>query len=215
MEKSLMSISIQITDKLKTIENNINKAIAEEINKRLSQSQISIVKDVKKLIPQWLSSQPEIGALLSETPESLKGQFGIYSSTQSIVNRIIFSVVESTSVKFIRYSNNLRGGFELNFQPKDFINLLSLPEGHTVYNGGDLHWLDWLLLRGDSIIVTNYEYNPQTGIGRSRLGNMVAGGSFRVPPQYSGTRDDNFITRAFVGPSQEDAITKIFVKYLQ
>ena len=78
-----------------------------------------------------------------------------------------------------------------------------------------MHWLDWLLKRGDSIIVVNYQYNPQTGIGRSKLGNMVDGGSFRIPPQFSGTIDDNFITRSFSGPTQEQQLTKLFKDILE
>jgi hypothetical protein len=38
---------------------------------------------------------------------------------------------------------------------------------------------------------------------------MKFGGSFRVPPQYSGTDTDNFITRALTGSAQEDQITQI------
>jgi hypothetical protein len=210
-----MSISIKIIDSIKSIEKNINKAIAEHVNNSLNSNKSNIVNAVKQLIPQWVKVQPEILSLLSQSPESLKGQFGIYQDTSSVVNRIIFSVTESITVKFIKYSNNLVGGFELEFQPTTFSNLLSLPEGHTIYKGGDLHWLNWLLLNGDSIIVTNYQYNPQTGLGRSGLGNMADGGSFRIPPQFSGTKDNNFITRSLVGPEQEKEITKIFIKYLQ
>jgi len=215
LEKNIMSISIKIIDSIKSIEKNINKAIAEHVNNSLNSNKSNIVNAVKQLIPQWVKVQPEILSLLSQSPESLKGQFGIYQDTSSVVNRIIFSVTESITVKFIKYSNNLVGGFELEFQPTTFSNLLSLPEGHTIYKGGDLHWLNWLLLNGDSIIVTNYQYNPQTGLGRSGLGNMADGGSFRIPPQFSGTKDNNFITRSLVGPEQEKEITKIFIKYLQ
>ena len=84
-----------------------------------------------------------------------------------------------------------------------------------MYKSGDLHWLDWLLKRGDNMIISNYQYNPQTGLGRSGLGNMVGGGSFRVPPQFSGTVDDNFITRAFLGNNQEKEIFYIIEKALK
>jgi hypothetical protein len=89
-----------------------------------------------------------------------------------------------------------------------------LPQGHSVYYDGDLHWLDWLLNRGDQIIVVGYEYNPQTGLGRSKLGNMKTGGSFRVPPEFSGTQENNFVTRALIGASQEKEIAKILEKIL-
>jgi hypothetical protein len=209
-----MTLSIQITDSIDKIEKNVNQAIANYINDVCSRNKINILNQAKALIPNWIRSQPEIQSLLSSDSSSLAGQFGIKGDTSSIVNDIISSVVDSTSIKFIPYSKTLKGGLELEFQPANFSNLLSLRSGHTIYSGGDLHWLDWLLKRGDSIIVTNYQYNPATGFGRSGLGNMVGGGSFRVPPQFSGTSDDNFITRSFTGTSQEQALTRLFTNIL-
>ena len=74
--------------------------------------------------------------------------------------------------------------------------------------------MDWLLTQGDRIIVVNYMYNPQTGIGRSMLGNMKEGGVFRVPPTFSGTVNDNFVTKALIGKHQEAAISNIFQQEL-
>lgn len=210
-----MTLSIVITDSDKTIEQNINAAIADAVNDRLSRNLKTLTNSVKALIPAWILAQPEIVSLQSSDPFSLAGQFGIKESVSSIVTNIIQSVVDSTDIKFVKYSKNLKGGLELGFQPSNFNNLLSLPEGHVRYQGGDLHWLDWLLKRGDNIIVVNYQYNPQTGLGRSGLGNMIGGGSFRVPPQFSGTESDNFITRSFIGSTQEQQISDIIQKALR
>lgn len=210
-----MTLSIQITDSINVIEKNVNQAIANYINDILSRRRNVLLGQVKALIPDWIRSQPEIQSLLSTDSSSLAGQFGIVGSSLSIVDTIISSVVDSTSIKFVPYSARLKGGLELQFQPANFSNLLSLKVGHTIYQGGDLHWLDWLLKRGDAIIITNYQYNPATGLGRSGLGNMISGGSFRIPPQFSGTDDNNFITRAFNGTTQEQELTKIFSKLLQ
>ena len=69
--------------------------------------------------------------------------------------------------------------------------------------------LQWLVERGDEIIVACYSYDAQSGLGRSGLGYMSQGGAFRVPPQFSGTSDDNFITRSLIGRNQERRISKI------
>lgn len=204
-----MTLSIKITDSIKIIEDNINKASADLANEIISRNISKISQSIKALLPSWISYQPEIQSLLSSDPGSLVGQFGIRGSALGIVNNIITSVVGATEVKLVKYTRNLKGGLEINFQPSTFSNLLALPDGHTIYQGGDLHWLDWLLKRGDSIIVTNYQYNPVTGLGRSKLGNMVPGGFFRVPPQFSGTESNNFITRAIIGKTQEDQIAQI------
>lgn len=208
-----MSLSIVFTESEAQIAKNVNAAIATYINDVLSKNLNNIINKVKLLIPSWVMSQPEIASLSSSDSLSLAGQFGLVngaSASQAIAN----SVAQATYIKFVKYSNNFNGGLELQFQQADFNNLLSLQEGHTIYSGGNLHWLDWLLKRGDAIIVSNYQYNPSTGLGRSGLGNMIGGGSFRVPPQFSGTPDNNFITRALIGATQEQQITDIIQNIL-
>jgi hypothetical protein len=61
-----------------------------------------------------------------------------------------------------------------------------------------LPWLEWLLLKGNSIIVRNYNVkygqNP-----RSRSGDAImidSTSSWRVPPEFAGTTRDNWTTRA-------------------
>lgn len=207
-----MSLSLKLVETEAEIEKNINEALSIQINDILTKNQSNIINQISTLIPSWISNQPEIQAILSGT---LMGAFGSTISPASIVNAIITAVSQSVSIKFKKYNKNLAGGgFDLQVQLDDFANLLSLPQGHTVYDNGDLHWLEWMLLRGDEIIVVGYEYNPKTGLGRTGLGNMIPGRGFRVPPQYSGTRDNNFITRALIGTQQEKDITKIFQQIL-
>jgi hypothetical protein len=210
-----MSISIKLLETDKQIANNINLAIAKYLNDLFLNKMSFLVNSVKSIIPNWIMSQPEILSLMSSDPSSLAGQFGIRGGADNILSSIISSVVDSTEVKFVKFSNTLKGGLEFNFQPSSFANLLALPAGHTIYQDGDLHWLEWLLKRGDSIIVTNYTYNPSSGLGRSGLGNMIPGGAFRVPPQFSGTEDNNFITRALIGPVQEKHLADIFSRIIK
>lgn len=205
-------IKLKLLESEKTISQNINIAIAEYINKLLSSKKNIILSKARVLVSNWIKIQPEILSLQASSIDSLAGQFGLTpGSPSSAVSSIILAVEKSIEVQFIPYNNTLtKGGLEINFQPKTFTNLLELPQGHVSYFGGDLHWLSWLLTAGDLIIVANYQYNPQTGLGRSRLGNMVPGGSFRVPPQFSGDINNNFITRALIGPQQESEIFTIF-----
>lgn len=210
-----MSITLKLLESVDQIENNILSFIATQFNASVNTNKSKILNEIKILIPTWILSQPEIESLSSSDPLSLVGQFGITINPSSIINAIISSVVDSTTINVIPYNNKLKGGgIEINIQPDNFANLLNIPQGHSIYNGGDLHWLDWLLTRGDEIIVVGYHYNPKTGLGRSNLGNMQPGASFRVPPQFSGTDKNNFITRALIGSQQEQQMTKIFEKIL-
>ena len=206
-----MTITLKLLESVDQIESNILSALSVQFNASMKSKKNKILQDVKTLIPSWISSQPEMQSLLSSDPLSLIGQFGITTSPTSIVSSIISSVVNSTNISIMSYDKKLNGGgIELNIQPDNFANLLGLSQGHSVYQDGNLHWLDWLLNRGDEVIVVGYQYNPQTGLGRSKLGNMKNGGSFRVPPEFSGTAQNNFITRALIGSNQEKQISKIF-----
>ena len=42
---------------------------------------------------------------------------------------------------------------------------------------------------------------------------MGKGSSWRIPPQFAGTEDDNFITRAFSG--KEKQLEKLFAEILE
>lgn len=210
-----MSITLKLLESVDQIENNILSALATQFNSSMKSNKSRILDSIKILIPPWILNQPEMQSFLSGGTNSLVGQFGITTNPSSIVNTIISSIVNSTTISIVPYNNKLKGGgIEINIQPDNFSNLLNLPQGHSVYYDGDLHWLDWLLNRGDQIIVVGYEYNPQTGLGRSKLGNMKTGGSFRVPPEFSGTQENNFVTRALIGGSQEKEIAKILEKIL-
>lgn len=209
-------ITIKLLDKISVIEGRVNKAISEHINSELSRKQNQIINSCKSLVTGWISAQPEIQSLESSTLGSLAGQFGLYAGSGSAATNVIsLAIRDSIRVNFKKFSPKLEGGFEVNFQPADFTNILNLPQSVVNYKDGVLPWLDWLLLRGNSIIVVNYHYNAVTGLGRSGLGNMIDGGSFRVPPQFSGTSDNNFITRALVGETQTKKIGEIFQRALR
>ena len=206
--------SIKILDSMKSIEKKVNSATAEVINKTIKINKSSITSKAKAFAIQSLLSQPEIFSLAGG---ELAGAFGLpASSAQAAISAITQSFSSSIYTKIQKFDNNLKqGGVYIYFQPSNFVNLLNLPEGHTMYAKGDLHWLQWLLKRGDEIIVAGYEFEGRSGRGRSGLGYMTIGGSFRVPPQFSGTTDNNFISRALVGKSQEHAISNILMGALK
>lgn len=207
---------LKIIDSIPSIEKKVNKSLAEIFNSYLRKQESSIQKNCKSLIAGWILSQPEIISLNSYMAGSLAGQFGLRPGDASAATKkIIQSIEDSVTVEFKNLTNNLSGGVFVYFQPTNFLNILGIREGHVRYAAGDLHWLKWLILEGDRIIVANYRYNPESGLGRSGAGNMIVGGYFRVPPEFSGTADNNFITRALIGPEQEKAITNIFIQELR
>jgi hypothetical protein len=192
-------ISLRLIDPIGVINRRVNKAISQELNNRMSGNIGKARRRLKNIIPSWIMSQPEISSLLSQgVPNTLNAEFGLPPGlADEAVNSIVSAVVRSIEVHFKKFSPVLKGGVVFNFQSSTFSNLLGLVDGHVVADlGGDLHWLDWLLTKGDTTIIKGYYYKP-SGKGRSGGGTMDIGGSFRVDPSFSGTTENNFITRAF------------------
>jgi len=199
---------IKLLDSTKVIQNRVNEASAQLINQKIKSKLGDIQNKCKNIAVSFLMSSPEITSI---SGGQLAGAFGLTSGQSSVaISAISQAFVNSIYVEFKNFNKNLRnGGVYVYFQPSSFSNLLNLPEGHNIYESGDLHWLQWLLERGDEIIVAGYTYDPKSGLGRSGLGYMSQGGAFRVPPQFSGTSDDNFITRALIGQTQEHQISTV------
>tara|TARA_B100001059_G_scaffold236756_1_gene289816 strand:+ start:2042 stop:2668 length:627 start_codon:yes stop_codon:yes gene_type:complete len=198
-------MNLKLVDSIAKIEKDIKKALVKDLNVFLDKRKATAVDKLREAVKSFIVNQPEVQSLESNSiPYTLNSLLGLDSGSSSgIANFIAEVVANSIEIKFSRIDNNFQGGVTFNIQPEDFQNLLSLPEGHVVtQKGSDLHWLDWLLTKGDSVIIAGYSYDA-TGDGRSGVGTMVTGGSFRIPPSFSGTKDNNFITRAFEGKQKE------------
>jgi hypothetical protein len=199
-------LSIKLLESDNDIITKINKSIARRLNVLIKRRAKIVQNDIKRLIPSWISEQPEVISLNSDgTDGSLNAQFGLRPGQSAIVIAdIINAISESIFVHITPVSPvNLSGGISFSIQPTDFKNLISLSSGIVVTEKlQQLHWLDWLLTEGDKVIITGYQYVPSDG-GRSDGGTMKLGRSFRVEPSYSGTVDDNFVTRAFTGRDKQ------------
>jgi len=210
-----MDLGFEILESNAEISRLINQAVSEKFNKKLKRNKKKITTGIKALVPSWILSQPEMQSIQAEGVSfSLASQFGIKSGTSaSVVAAIANSVTESLQIELTEISNKtLSGGLVIYIQPANFSNLLSLSEGFVNTRSDSLHWLDWLLVQGDKTIVSGYDYSPSNE-GRSGGGVMIGGGGWRVPPQFSGTITDNFVTRALSG--RGDAIAKVIGGFLK
>ena len=175
-----------------SIQKKINAALAKAINKSLPKVASSIERDVRPIIRQALLDSPEIRSL---SGGSLKYEFGL---TSDPTFDIVEAVASTIQVDFLKVNAKLSGGIRLVMQPSNFSNLLSLPSAQQpIESGGSIPWLNWLLNLGDSIIIADFGVNFGPGKGRTGGANMT--GSFapyKVDSRFSGTPDNNFITRA-------------------
>ena len=209
-----MTISVILTESTADISKKINVLLSKELNKKIKINRGRAGREFKNIIRGWLDQSIEVQSLLSQgTPASLNSLFGLPpGSANSAIESIINAIADSIEIKVTNISVNLTGELVFNFQEKTFANLLALPQGHQITElGADLHWLDWLLTKGDTTVVKGFFYDPSNK-GRSGGGTMKIGGAFRVPPEFSGSVENNFITRAFQGKDRE--ITNVLNKIL-
>lgn len=201
-------ITLKILEPISAIEKRVNSAFSKEINRFFNQNKAKVLNQLRLATKTWIIQQPEIQSLRQfVTPGELSSLFGIpVRENRKIVDVVIEAIANCVFVKVDRIDNNLKGKIEFYFQFANFSHLLSLPEGFTITSKNEqLHWMNWLLTQGSQTIVYGYTYVPGIGLGRSGGGKMKQGGVFRVPPQYSGTVDDNFVTRAFQNKEKEIA----------
>lgn len=197
-------INIRLLETNDQIRRNIEMAISEEVNKLVKKNRNKTIKKLSKAVASWIKNSPEVISLQSEqNAGSLNAQFGLPNGLGfSAANAIAAAVVETVRIEVDGFSKELRGKISFYVQPDRLQNLLTLPEGVLQIANGALPWLDWLITQGNRTIITGYEYVPSSD-GRSGGGTMVAGGVWRVPPEFSGTTDNNFITRALSGRQYE------------
>lgn len=187
--------SVKFLESNSQLEKKIRKALADEINKTLKPQVAQLETKLKPVFRSALQKSPEINSL-SSSGGTLRLEFGLDSDPSAA---IINAVIESLNVEWVKVNpTNFSGGLIVTIQPSDFNNLLTLPQGSQSITGGSLPWLSWLLTLGDTVIITGYgvEFGsfPNTRTGQAKMSTKFA--PYKVNSAFSGTIDDNFITRA-------------------
>lgn len=218
LDTGRIMIEVNFVEKQNTFKAKIYEAVADQLNRLLFRKRGAMIRDLRNLIPGWVSSQPEMISLDSDVGVgSLAAELGlVYGTGIEAVNAIVVAATNSFALDITKVdAKTLRGGVNAKFMPATFASLLNLPEGIVrTEKGDDLHWLKWLLLDGFQVIVTGYSFRFKKA-GRSGGGYMGTGGIWRVPPEYAGTKDDNFITRALTGPLNEQQIAEVFKRHIK
>lgn len=194
------NVTINILESDSQIESMVLHALVKEANKIVRRSVNGIIGAVKPVVRIAMENSLAIHSLRSGT---LKADFGL---TRDPTPAIIDTIVNSVEVRTTRFSavgGSIKGGLTLTVQPTDYSLLTTSPAiGGQVIKGGIMPWLDWLLVSGDAIIIADFgvEYGPY---GRSGGAHMVKTSEgirpFKVNTNFSGTLDNNFITRALNG----------------
>lgn len=210
-----MKFSLRLLETDSEISKLIMKEIKIVIDNAIDKAIPDISKEIKELIAESLRSQPEYSSLMAGT---LRAELGIPDSNS--INAVIQALIETLDVKknTITITNSgLVGGFLLTMMKSDdmggviYANISSVndPKGYS------LPWLEWLLFKGNEILVKNYKvsYTPSP-YSRSGMAIMTPSSeSWRVPEQFTGTEENNWTTRAI--NSVEDSVYRIIQKNIE
>ena len=199
----------------KFIMSAIKKALAEAIKKSAKQIESQFSELVYKSVYNCMEMQELRGG-------GLRHELGLSSGQASSASEdIARTVADSVFVETQSPKGRDIGGLSVNIQPSNFANVLSISGSTVDYFSKrykeivSLQWLDWLLNRGDAIIVGKFHFQEQPGKGRSGGGRMYKGGSWKISSQFSGVEDNNFISRALGERASRGKMERIIEKTIQ
>lgn len=181
----------------------MHKMVLEAFRERLARKLPRIAERIKPYVGSILEKEiKKTEEYQSIVNGPLAGHFGLTplqrkQSTIDIIETIQNGIV--AQYKQIRVVNkDLVGGITVGAIQADFQDLLSLPLSRVITEKQDeLPWLEWLLTRGDEIIITDYRVKFISGKGRSGQALMIEGDKayWKVPVGVSGTIKNNWFTR--------------------
>lgn len=185
----------------------IRKAILavarDELNRIFQSIEQPVTDRIRIMLLESIKNSKEFQSLKDNTVGSLKGELGVVDADERI-NRLLQLwskqfYFKSNKVK-VTGNEQLAGGFNLGIIDDDYIEAGEIGSFISEY-GHTVEWLRWLMLAGDSYVISNYKVMFGTEFERSRTGLAImrrsAKSSYRVNPYYSGDINDNLITRAF------------------
>lgn len=205
-----MTASLKITNTMIFYE-----AASKETFKRALSNLNRITSNAKPkiatIISNSLNNSSTVQSLLSG---KLRDDFGLFGN---VVDVTIAGIVKhiSENIKLQIDKSNKAGSIltiSVELLPGDFSRLVSIPGGSIPSRGGPVDWLEWLLTKGTQVVVADYWLYPNakgfTRSGGSSIMKKIESTTrdpFRVDPNYAGTADDNFITRA-IEPYHDDIL---------
>jgi hypothetical protein len=218
------TIPYQITlkDSVDQLRNKISRSITTEINKKFfsetTKTKIKLL--IGEIIEQSIKNSDAYKDLKLESGK-LRAHLGV--ENVDILDSIIeiwkanIGVVFNPGSGFLRVGDVLQRIIIIRAIKSDFGDILN--ETGTSYEtdkGELIPWLEWLLLKGDKLLVP--AFTVKRGIfksppSRTGYGIMVPTNNegWRVPSEFKGTIDENFVTRAINGAELEfyAALTRI------
>jgi hypothetical protein len=211
-----MKFSLKLLETDQQINQKILQALLTEITNFMNSGVAIIKAELPSILQNAIINTPEYISLLNG---KLKYEFGIPDSNIKLANLIEawLGNIRYPYMKPIIVGNNIKSSFAVNAVRVDFAEVLYTDDALVIdsIRGYNLPWLEWLLLEGNKVIIRQQEVvlGPnkfsRTGFALMRDSNK----SWKVPSEFSGTANNNWITRAIDGV--EDKIELLLEKAFQ
>lgn len=193
-----MNITVKLVDSTPDISRAILGSIRDYLDPKIKQAASKAAEELPKLVSEALKQEPEYLSLLNG---QLKAELGLASSSDvEAVIEAISSSIELKTQSLIANRSGIKGGFTINMiRAKDAGGVIGLDIAKVNDKGYSLPWLQWLLFEGNKILIKNYivEFgsNPNSRSGLAVM-QPSPSSSWRVPPEFIGSEENNWITRA-------------------
>jgi len=207
---------------IKVDQSQMNKAVLEAtkytLNEMLRRAVSGINRDIHSMIDSMINGSFEAKSIVSG---ELQHQLEIKNGHEVIndILTILSQSVTCTIVPMTSSSNSLKGGLKITVFKDALEKIINLQSGIYQTKFNEVPWLRWLLTQGDSIIIFSVHTtannntspaNSQTNSpSQSGIAKLEAGGGWRIPPQFAGTEDSNWITKTFAPLKIKDRIVEI------
>jgi hypothetical protein len=179
---------------------NMSFAVANLINRRVRLERTRALDRIRSLVKRSFQQSNEYEAL---DEGILAAHFGFWTgSSQEILNTIIDIISDSVYDRNDGFKSdgkgNLAGRWRLQLRTDVYTALFELDDAVTYSPGGEVYWLEWLLSAGNNPVIKEYDILFGTfASSRSGAAIMIPGIEWKVPSEYAGTLNDNWLTRTF------------------
>lgn len=177
------------------LEKVLLQKILKQVKKELTKKVVKLKKQINPIIYGAIYNSPEMNSVRGGF---LRLDFGLKNDPTPAIAKAVADSCEVVIEEVKLSGDKFVGGLRVSVQPKDYLNVLQIPQAFNfIENGVKLPWLEWLTLYGSQIIIVNFGVTYGSGLGRTGGAIMTEEARpFRVNPVFSGDSQDNFITRA-------------------
>jgi len=192
-KKATAEISVKIRESKAEVKMRIDKAISKTLKKAAAKSKNQMQMQLRTIVSEAIKNSATYQSILNGR---LKIELGIpdgHNKLDDIMTEWINSIVVDVNTSGMSKSFLIRvQGIDASY--RDVLGVSGATQ--STEKGESLEWLRWLLLEGSNIIIMDFEIGDGQGRAGSNIMIERRRGGWKVPEQFQGVAQDNFITKA-------------------